>query len=58
MTQHAFTFYADPGHGWLKVTKKQLNLIGMKPEEFSSHYFQRAYEAYPDFLARASKSTA
>jgi hypothetical protein len=31
----AFKFYHDPGHGWLKVTAKDLVRVGMTRHDFS-----------------------
>ncbi len=55
MTHHAFTFYADPGHGWLKVTLKQLSLIGMKPQDFSSYSYRLGDAVYLEEDADATK---
>ena len=29
------TFWTDPGHGWLEVSQEVLDLVGLKPENFS-----------------------
>lgn len=36
-----FIFYHDPGHGWLKVTYKDLEDLGFKPEDFSSCSYRK-----------------
>lgn len=46
MTTHKFDFYADPGHGWLKVTQKHLNLIGMKVSDFTRYSFVKGDALY------------
>jgi hypothetical protein len=33
-------FVNDPGHGWLIVSRKQLDLVGLQPSDFSSYSYQ------------------
>lgn len=46
MTQPTFDFFTDPGHGWLKVTQKHLNLIGLKPADFTSYSYVKGDALY------------
>ena len=34
--RHTFHFYADPGHAWMKVTRKELEELGIAGQV--SHY--------------------
>ena len=36
----SFTFYADPSHGWLKVSEADIRDLGMVPREFSSYSYE------------------
>lgn len=36
-----FPFYADPGHGWLKVSKRQLEMVGLTPDSFTPYSYKR-----------------
>jgi hypothetical protein len=33
-------FVNDPGHGWLIVSRKQLDLVGLQPSDFSSYSYK------------------
>ena len=35
-----FTFYCDPGHGWLQVTLADMVNVGLKPENFSQYSYR------------------
>jgi len=43
-----FTFYSDPGHGWLMVHANNLKAVGLKPKDFSAGgaYLQRRGPIY------------
>ena len=42
-----FTFYADPGHGWLCVTGQDLKNVGLKPTDFTQYsYRARKLDVY------------
>ena len=36
----SFTFYCDPGHGWLKVSKSDCNFLGLSAIDFSRYSYQ------------------
>lgn len=40
-----YTFYNDPGHAWLKVSKKELEKLGLI-EKISSFSYERGEFAY------------
>ena len=40
-----FTLYSDPGHGWLKVSKKLLNELNIA-DKISSYSYQRKDDAF------------
>lgn len=35
-----FTFYSDPGHGWLQVPVRDIIDIGMHPADFSDYSYR------------------
>lgn len=41
-----FPFYADPGHGWLKVTRAQLTRAGLSETDFSVCSYKRGETFY------------
>jgi hypothetical protein len=43
--QTVFTFYADPGHGWLKVSKAELRRLGII-HQISGYSYQHGDFAY------------
>jgi len=43
-------FVSDPGHGWLIVSRKQLDLVGLQPSDFSSYSYQNS-EVNPTHFA-------
>ena len=43
-------FVNDPGHGWLIVSRKQLDLVGLEPKDFSSYSYQNS-EVNPTHFA-------
>lgn len=60
MSAESFTFYTDPGHGWLQVSPRDLEDLGLKNTDFSScSYWSRAGQCFfleedcdaPKFLA-------
>ncbi len=40
-----YKFYADPGHGWLKVSKLELAILGIA-DQISEYSYMRATYAY------------
>lgn len=40
MTKHKFTFFSDPGHGWLKVPRSLLVDLGIS-DKISSYSYQK-----------------
>jgi len=40
-TEKSFTFYCDPGHGWLKVSQKDCAAINLHPAHFTRFSFER-----------------
>jgi hypothetical protein len=43
-------FVNDPGHGWLIVSRKQLDLVGLQPSDFSSYSYKNS-EVNPTHFA-------
>jgi hypothetical protein len=41
-----FTFYCDPGHGWLKVSKADCFDIGLWGTDFSAYSYQNGAALY------------
>ena len=41
-----FTFYTDPGHGWLAVTFTDMIELGLKPDDFSQYSYRHGDVAY------------
>ena len=42
LTDKVYTFYHDPGHGWLKVYNLDLNRLGLSVAQHISNYsYQR-----------------
>lgn len=35
-----FTFYTDPGHGWLAVSIDDVYAVGLEPKSFSEYSYQ------------------
>lgn len=35
-----YTFHTDPGHGWLAVPIADLQMFGLKPEDFSQFSYR------------------
>jgi hypothetical protein len=53
-----FTFYSDPGHGWLEVHFSHFRDLGLNPRDFSHYSYRRRNTFYleedcdaPKFLA-------
>ena len=64
MTNRVFTFYEDPGHGWLAVNQAELNEAGLLPADFSScsyvnksHMFLEEDCDAPKFIDAFQKAT-
>jgi hypothetical protein len=65
--QDTFTYYCDPGHGWLMVHANELKTLGLKPKDFSAQgqYLQKRGPIYyleedcdaPQFLAAYEAKT-
>jgi hypothetical protein len=36
-----FTFYTDPGHGWLEVPFGELKALGLNPQDFSRYSYSK-----------------
>jgi hypothetical protein len=45
MTKLSLNFYCDPGHGWVKIHKNWLALLGIE-DKISSYSYQRKDYAY------------
>jgi len=45
LKQQVYTFYSDPGHGWLSVTKDELASLGIA-DQVSGYSYQRNGVAY------------
>jgi len=43
--RHTFTFYADPGHAWLKVSRKELEELGVA-DQISHYSYERGDFVY------------
>ena len=43
MTHHqkTYVFHTDCGHGWLEVTNRDLEMVGLRPCDFSQYSYQR-----------------
>jgi hypothetical protein len=41
-----FTYYNDPGHGWLKVDWTELKRLGLNPTDFSRCSYRRRNTFY------------
>lgn len=50
-----FTMHTDPGHGWLAVTEKDLNDIGLNPRSFSRYSYRHGEWLYLEEDCDASK---
>ena len=35
-----FEFITDPGHGWLRVSRADIDAIGLRPENFSEYSYR------------------
>ena len=54
-----FTFYTDPGHGWLQVSAADLRALCLTPQSFSRYSYRKAADLFyleedcdaPKFLA-------
>ena len=40
MAKRSYTFYCDPGHGWLKVSYKELVALGIQ-DKITHHSYMR-----------------
>jgi hypothetical protein len=38
---NTFVFHCDPGHGWLEVSKEDLQYVGLSPSDFSSYSYRK-----------------
>lgn len=45
MTQIEYTFYSDPGHGWLAVSMDELELLGIR-KQVSPYSYRSGTIAY------------
>lgn len=41
-----YRFHCDPGHGWLAVKLKDLNVLGINENEISNYSYVRGQTAY------------
>lgn len=64
MRAKAWTFYTDPGHGWLKVSKKDLAAAGVA-SKITPYSYQRGEHVYLEedcdmetFLSAVNKAGA
>jgi hypothetical protein len=65
--QDTFTYYCDPGHGWVQVDWTVLKWLGLNPSDFSAdgNYVQRKGNTFyleedcdaPQFLAAYEAKT-
>lgn len=40
LENRTFTYYTDPGHGWLRVEWDDLEALGMQPTDFSRYSYR------------------
>ena len=40
MAKRSYTFYCDPGHGWLKVSFKEIKALGIE-DKITAHSYMR-----------------
>ena len=59
MDTQSFTFHTDPGHGWLEVSKSQLETVGLGVDQISGYSYRNGDTLYLEedcdaglFLAR------
>ena len=45
MKTKIYSYYSDPGHGWLKVSRKELIKLGIQ-NQISSYSYQRKDSVY------------
>lgn len=45
----SFTFYCDPGHGWLKVSQADCNAIGLSAYDFTRYSYQETQKTGVQF---------
>ena len=50
-----FTFYTDPGHGWLKVSLSNLASLGFLPSDFSRYSYKKNDNLYLEEDCDAAK---
>ena len=41
-----FTFYTDPGHGWLEVSFADMTELGLTPADFSQYSYRSGEYAF------------
>ena len=41
-----FTFYSDPGHGWLRVDIQSAESVGLEPKDFSRFSYRNSHWLY------------
>jgi hypothetical protein len=51
----AFTFFIDPGHGWLKVSRYDLAELGLSDQDFTAYSFIKGDYLYLEEDCDASK---
>jgi hypothetical protein len=62
MAKQIYDFYSDPGHGWLKVSREELEELGLK-ETITPFSYQRGKDVFLEedcdasafFLAKQEK---
>lgn len=42
MPKNLFQYWYDPAHGWLEVTKSDLEDVGLKPTDFSAFSYKKS----------------
>lgn len=53
-----FTFFCDPGHGWLRVTLADCAAVGLSADSFSSYSYRDDFYLYLEEDCDASKFVA
>jgi len=43
---NSFTFYSDPGHGWLEVSESDLASVGLNRTDFSAYSYRNGELLY------------
>lgn len=50
MAKRSYTFYCDPGHGWLKVSYKEIKRLGIQNDITGHSYMRYNGESWDCYL--------